>query len=115
MHVSDASAASCSAPERRSAGLRSTRQSPVSAPILSHRTETYDLLVIPKLEVVLYHPIFVPVICFGRIIDEPSGGRTHFLMWYLSRCPFFTLLKSHATTYSPVEVTIVFSSWFSPI
>jgi hypothetical protein len=32
------------------------------------------------------------------------------LISYLSICPFFTLAKSQAITYFPVEVTIAFSS-----
>ena len=39
---------------------------------------------------------------------------THFLISYLSSWPFFTLAKSHATTYWPVEVTIATSSLPSP-
>jgi len=83
-------------------------------------TRTYDLFVIPKLEVVLHHLIFVPVNAPDHEQNRTWGRNgkwreTHFLMWYLSRYPFLTLLKSHATTYSPVEVTIAFSSWSAPM
>ena len=40
---------------------------------------------------------------------------TYFLISYLSSWPFFTLAKSQATTYSPVDVTIAFSSFPSPM
>ena len=40
---------------------------------------------------------------------------SYFLISYLSSWPFLTLAKSHATTYSPVDVTIAFSSWSGPI
>ena len=44
-----------------------------------------------------------------------GGWHTHFLISYLSSWPFFTLAKSQATTNSPVDVTIAFSSWPSPM
>ena len=47
--------------------------------------------------------------------EEKGNGRTHFLISYLSSWPFFTLAKSQATTYWPVDVTIAFSSFPSPM
>ena len=52
----------------------------------------------------------------GEAEAEVEGGwHTHFLISYLSSWPFFTLAKSQATTYSPVDVTIAFSSFPSPM
>lgn len=41
--------------------------------------------------------------------------RTDFLISYLSIWPFLTFAKSQAIIYCPVDVTIAFSSAFSPI
>ncbi len=94
---------------------------------------TYDLLIVAKLEVVLHNHLVVPAhgdgalcVSLARTNDGEGGMRggertqkdrkrhTHFLISYLSSWPFFTLAKSQATTYCPVEVTIAFSSLPSP-
>lgn len=86
---------------------------------------TYDLLVVAELEVVLHDELVVPgkrveIMRAVSLARANRGARaprryTHFLISYLSSWPFLTLPKSHATTYWPVEVTIAFSSLPSPM
>ena len=79
MPVSAASTASCSMPKRCSAEPRSARE---HVSIQCHlygfyvgcgdKTETYDLLVVSELEVVLHHTVFVS----GSVqtINKPRAG-----------------------------------------
>lgn len=65
MPASAVSIASCLTPERYSVKPQSVKKCSVSARSVPFyagpRASTHDLLVIPELEVILHHSIFVPI------------------------------------------------------